>query len=121
MPKSYDDQIEELQKKISALKTKKAEAKKNKEAKIGLAVTDQCPEILTMMDEKEFNIFEFVKTKEFAKMLFPDFAKEENPQPETKSTSDENSDDISSDSIEDSEDHPDRTGSNSSGYGYENY
>ena len=84
MAKSYDEQIADLQKKISDIKAKKARQEKQKIEKLGQAVADRCPEILEKMDEKGFNIFDYVKTKEFANTVYRLYKQdEEKAQAET--------------------------------------
>ncbi len=80
MAKTYEEQIAAMQKKIAAIKKKQADEKKKDMVKIGQAVSDRFPEIFDMMREEGFNIFEYVKTEEFAKKVYALYKQEERNQ-----------------------------------------
>ena len=80
MAKSYDEQIADLQKKISGIKAKKAKQEKQKIEKLGQAVADRFPNFLKMMDGDGFNIFDYVKTKDFANTVYSTWKRDEEAQ-----------------------------------------
>ena len=89
MANKYDKQIEEMQAKIAELKDKKKKDKKRKTDKLGVAVSDFIPDILDMMDEKDFNIFEFVKTKNFTNMLYHQISENERKAKRSETSSED--------------------------------
>lgn len=74
---SIEDQIKAAQNRVAELKKKQAKERKQNIEKIGQAVVDRCPQLLDMMREDGFNIFEFVKSEGFANLFVTDEAKAE--------------------------------------------
>ena len=72
-----EKKMEEMREKIKEQQRKIAKAKKKKEKeiaedqqKIGQAITTCFPELLNLMHEDGFNIFEFVKSNEFQQAFY---------------------------------------------------
>lgn len=76
MAKSYEEQIKELQARITKKKEEQRKERKKFEAKLGRALTDRFPELLEMSYEDDFNIFEYVETREFANKVYSAWKKE---------------------------------------------
>lgn len=78
MAKSYEEQIKELQARITKKKAEQRKARKRFEANLGEALRKRFPELLEMSYEEDFDIFEYVKTKEFAKKIYAAYKHDEN-------------------------------------------
>ena len=89
MADKYEKQIEEMQAKINKLKDRQKKAKKKKTDKLGVAVADFIPKILDKMDEEDFNIFEFVQTKNFTNMLYHQISENERKAQQSETSSED--------------------------------
>ena len=74
MAKSFDEEmaaalrnVERAQKRVADLKAKKEKQDKMKKEKIGDAVVKCFPKLMDLMDDKEFDIHEFIKTPDFSR------------------------------------------------------
>ena len=63
MGKSYDEQIKELQDKISTLKKQRKEQKKKRALELGEAFFRLVPDAEAKFDEESFNIEDYLKDK----------------------------------------------------------
>ena len=59
--------VERAQKRVADLKAKKEKQDKMKKEKIGDAVVKCFPKLMDLMDDKEFDIHEFIKTPDFSR------------------------------------------------------